>query len=668
MPSPPPSPRPLGHPSRRPAREICVVPRTPEIDSTEARLSSCALVATIGGTRPVVHIAQVGRLLEEFHAMLPGDYKVHRFEPEDFIVEFTSPTMADRVLHAYLPPEAPFQLIWKQWRRQFMASWAPLRFKVLVELRGIPGHARNVHTAQIALGMACSGLVQAPDELAGDNLRFLHVAAWCVHPDLIPAEKLMFIPEPQDTSGGGNLFLRPEEIIHSKHDGLWYRVEIRILEVQDWADESSSSSSEDEDYPGFRQRHRRQPWPRSHHPDQSAQGHGGLALGPGWGPVFAPAMAGGNAGMADGGAIDTRTWSLDAPLLFGRLQLARRGRPTSAPDRQAGEPVGEQPLAAEELVGATDTAGGQSVGCVVELTVPPPDPPRPKDPLLDFPSEVGQPREIVSDPMLEEADHCTGTVSRPSRQELQDKPARWDTGDTLPFDAQQTTNGGEPDPVLIEVGSPGPSSVGPPFIFGPQHADALVAGSPSRVTQSGSFPTPVENHEVPLLELETVCFTDAPMVELPSSPDGHAYVTTTRGSSLNLPLHIPEEACTPVKANVAMFASNVCRPRSPAVLRETPPRRRARTPAFGSPLQLRRSERLAKKSRHRATKPALQAQNVLMKKLGISSANGPPDAAAFQKYVEVFHETVTASQCEAMDAILPTEGPSFVQTWSEVEP
>lgn len=36
-------------------------------------------------------------------------------------------------------------------------------------------------------------------------------------------------------------YLRPHEIIHSKHDGLWYRVDIRIVEVQDWNWPSDSS-------------------------------------------------------------------------------------------------------------------------------------------------------------------------------------------------------------------------------------------------------------------------------------------------------------------------------------------------------------------------------------------------------------------------------------------
>jgi len=68
---------------------------------------------------------------------------------------------------------------------------------------------------------------------------------------------------------------------------------------------------------------------------------------------------------------------------------------------------------------------------------------------------------------------------------------------------------------------------------------------------------------------------------------------------------------------------------------------------------------LAKKSRHRATKPAQQAQNVLMKRLGLTSTSLPPDASSFQRYTAMFSSTMTASQCEAMDALLPTGLASF---------
>ncbi|CAL5070100.1 unnamed protein product [Urochloa decumbens] len=266
LPSSPHFTPPVGDPSRRTSGDVCVVPRSPEIDEAEARLNSCALVATIGGTRPSLTVTQVGRFLEEFFVLLPGDFKIYRYQPEDFLVEFASADAATRVLHSTPPSEAPFQLIWKRWRRQATGTLTHFRYKVLVQLKDIPGHARNVNTAQTVLGKACCDLVEATEEVNGCDRRSLYVAGWCLHPDFIPTEKFIFIPKPAENITGGNLFLRPQEIIQSSRPGLWYRVKVRLIEYQDWHDESSASSSEDEDYPGFRHRHRHHPWPRRFRP------------------------------------------------------------------------------------------------------------------------------------------------------------------------------------------------------------------------------------------------------------------------------------------------------------------------------------------------------------------------------------------------------------------
>jgi len=54
-----------------------------------------------------------------------------------------------------------------------------------------------------------------------------------------------------------------------------------------------------------------------------------------------------------------------------------------------------------------------------------------------------------------------------------------------------------------------------------------------------------------------------------------------------------------------------------------------------------------------ATKPVVQAQNVMMKKLGITSDSQPPDASSFQQFTATFSSTLTTSHCEALDALLP---------------
>lgn len=70
---------------------------------------------------------------------------------------------------------------------------------------------------------------------------------WCVHPDLVPREKVVYIPE-LTPGHRPPLFLDSEEIIYHIQPTLCYRLEIDILEVEDWhVLFSSSVSSEDSD-------------------------------------------------------------------------------------------------------------------------------------------------------------------------------------------------------------------------------------------------------------------------------------------------------------------------------------------------------------------------------------------------------------------------------------
>jgi hypothetical protein len=65
--------------------------------------------------------------------------------------------------------------------------------------------------------------------------------AWCIHPDLIPREKIIFISKPPiGLDDGLPLFVRPEDVIYHKHLMLRYRVLIDVLEVADWHEPSDS--------------------------------------------------------------------------------------------------------------------------------------------------------------------------------------------------------------------------------------------------------------------------------------------------------------------------------------------------------------------------------------------------------------------------------------------
>lgn len=132
-----------------------------------------------------------------------------------------------------------------------MGSAGAFRYRVLVSMKGIPSHARSSEMAQRILGSCCAKAEIAGDEAlaAPDDELELFIAAWCAHPDLVPDEVIMAIPEPEeDHDGGPSLFLRPHEIIHDEVLALRYLVRLRLIEFQDW--HTPPRSSDDEMYDG----------------------------------------------------------------------------------------------------------------------------------------------------------------------------------------------------------------------------------------------------------------------------------------------------------------------------------------------------------------------------------------------------------------------------------
>lgn len=176
-----------------------------------------------------------------------------------------------------------------------------------------------------------------------------------MHPDLIPTEKLLFIPEPPEPYMECGLFLKPHELIHSKQDGLWYLVHVRIVEFQDWSLSSDSSddspdwfgSSNDEEYPSSRHGGRDHPWLRTsrfNHDGASGSG-GGSSLGSGWGPSFLSASKG----------LSSRAWSLATPMCFEQCTI------TVVEEDRCGDAV-ERGLAPESQRGPSLDAVAMLVG------------------------------------------------------------------------------------------------------------------------------------------------------------------------------------------------------------------------------------------------------------------------------------------------------------------
>ncbi|TVU15732.1 hypothetical protein EJB05_39270, partial [Eragrostis curvula] len=225
-PSPPPSPR--SSPSSpaggsdwgRPNVEIAVIPRSVAIAENE-RILKDALLAVVRGTRPHVSVRQATLHLEEDYQVPSDKFSVHQKGPGEFLILFKEKALCDRVLHASHPSGSLFRLCFRRWCRQAMAIAAATPYKVIIELENLPLHCWNAEVAQSVVGLSCEIIAFAPSTVTRTDLSGFRILANCVHPSLVPFEKILVIPEPLD----GN------SIMDGK--SLNYRVIVHLLEVQE---------------------------------------------------------------------------------------------------------------------------------------------------------------------------------------------------------------------------------------------------------------------------------------------------------------------------------------------------------------------------------------------------------------------------------------------------
>jgi hypothetical protein len=95
-----------------------------------------------------------------------------------------------------------------------MASAEALRYKVLLGLRGMSAHIRDVSYAERILGSSCAKPKEAPQTVIRDDLWEYFVVAWCVYPRFIPHEKIVTIPEPDV------LFVVEHSIYIGEHEAI----------------------------------------------------------------------------------------------------------------------------------------------------------------------------------------------------------------------------------------------------------------------------------------------------------------------------------------------------------------------------------------------------------------------------------------------------------------
>jgi hypothetical protein len=599
---------------------LVVVPRSSALQQAEDRLSSLAMVALVLGNRPPVSTAMVRAHLSESFGIGSDRVSVHRFWPDDFIARFRHREDLDMVLGTPPPLRSNFALRWRPWSRLSMASVGPFRFRALVGMRGIPAHARAAETVmdtvQFILGSSCARVHIADDGAVGDpdDERELFVSAWCAHPDLIPDEKIIAIPEREEEHDGGPpSFLRREEMIHHEVPALRYLVRLRIVEYQDW---HTPPPSDDE---GFD--------PRDDEDSDDSNCNG-----------FHPGFQ-----HSGGGGARPRT------TRFGRAQDPRLQRNFEAPfqRRQAAQvvTVGQVrcPVASgrPEHPGRAPAAGFPALGWTRVV----------RDLALEVDLGIGAARSLSpvraapDDPMCAEAElGCTAESGALAVGEGV-------TGQLMTID--RDPNSGSESAAVYKglVGRSLDEDLGlmvgqVDWAMGPCSANASEEhGHVVAAVLTGPVCT-----EPGMSVLPAQVDAGLPVQDLVGAPDAAVVLTTTPVGVADMAVAAPVVATQ----SVDEFISELIKP-LPQTILSTPSLRSTRDPRAIDTVEWlpKRSARLAAKSRFREEKPDKQARKILMRKLGYDVQTEHPDEATFQEFHDAAFKVALVGEAEeAMQVLL----------------
>ncbi|CAL4946299.1 unnamed protein product [Urochloa decumbens] len=185
---------PPGHPSSRPAHEVCYISRTPEMDAEEARLRF-ALLANAPSGYPTLSVESMRRAVADIAGIGDEHFSVRRFAPEDFLVVFGSQRARDHALDASFVHVDGVRISFRPWTRLVGAAVEKLRYRVSLEIEGIPAHAWGWRTARKILASSCWIERIEPASEDRSDMSFLALTAWTNKPSSIPREKTVFIAE-----------------------------------------------------------------------------------------------------------------------------------------------------------------------------------------------------------------------------------------------------------------------------------------------------------------------------------------------------------------------------------------------------------------------------------------------------------------------------------------
>ncbi|KAM0905606.1 hypothetical protein ACQ4PT_017280 [Festuca glaucescens] len=215
----------------RPARERCIIYRTREVDEAERALK-WGLVAFVSGTRRAVSCsAALAAVLERFPSF-DGHVSMHRFWPADLLFVFDSRAKRDILLAADPFDGRDFSLRFGVWNRQLQATGRTMRYRVHLEVVGVPAVAWNLATARMILGSSAWVERLSTETASREDMGSFRITAWTDDPASIPKTKEIWVAEPLLFGEEDDDLLLPvealipEEVALLRHEAIVHLVHV----------------------------------------------------------------------------------------------------------------------------------------------------------------------------------------------------------------------------------------------------------------------------------------------------------------------------------------------------------------------------------------------------------------------------------------------------------
>ncbi|RLN29674.1 hypothetical protein C2845_PM05G03880 [Panicum miliaceum] len=569
-----------------------------------ARLQLVSDILRIGNQRSHI-MDQVQLHIQELFGVQPGSFSVHLHRPEDFLIVFNAPADMLRVLNATYPPNTPFRLFFKPWRREAQAVVAEMNYLVRVALDGIPAHLWLLSTAQAALGPACDIVSMAPATVSKEDVSRFIVEARCIHPDLVPRERLVSLP---DAPPSTRL--------------LGYHVRLEILEVQDLRTSQAGQLA-------------------GAGPPSGGSGAGDGGVGGGAAGSAAAVGAHLNAswpGVTPGGAVHPSGasdghYQVAGDTPGGWCSGAASGGPLVRTRHPEVALVTFDPMLVEVEV-AVAFGGGPDRATSLDMLpahLPPPGS------LLGRPPWSGPVLQRIQFPVAHDSLGEWLTVTRKVRvaSPLSETDDTAVAASAVVATAGSATGGAAPSTPLVLP----PRVTISPAPTGTPDSRVPLGASPTLCPPAGTTPTAGEKEDLAGLarSLGDDATQDGSLVA--SVPSGQALegaqppITVDEGQQHSVPPSVSAidvshvnllQLRSPGLDPVDEFVSSIQSTTQESVLHVPPIRRRSKL--ADRPAMPWRSKRLAAKSRGQPACPYTRASNVLMKKWGVTGEDHPPDA------------------------------------------